>query len=165
MLKASGDIAVTFFTQLFNKIFSEGVYPEQWSRSVIVPLFEKGNKDIPNNYGGFYCRVWPSSATRLFYETDRQSGWMSIFILFYFFEAQAGFRKGSFTIDHIYTLSATTEKYLSRTGGKLYVAFIDLRKAFDSVDRASLFLTFVKAGLSGLFLECHQSSLFLCTCT
>ena len=67
-------------------------------------------------------------------------------------ETQAGFRKGYFTIDHIYTLSATTEKHLSRTGGKLYVAFIDLRKAFDSVDRASLFLTFVKAGLSGPFL-------------
>ena len=71
----------------------------------------------------------------------------------YFVEAQAGFRKGYFTIDHIYTLSATTEKYLSRTGGKLYVAFIDLRKAFYSVDRASLFLTFVKAGLSGPFLN------------
>ena len=68
-------------------------------------------------------------------------------------EAQAGFRKGYFTIDHIYTLSATTEKYLSRTGGKLYVAFIDLRKAFDLVDRASLFLTLVKAGLSGPFLN------------
>ena len=66
----------------------------------------------------------------------------------YFVEAQAGFRKGYFTIDHIYTLSATTEKYLSRTGGKLYAAFIDLRKAFDSVDRASLFLTLVKTGLS-----------------
>ena len=35
----------------------------------------------------------------------------------------------------------------------MYAAFIDLRKAFDSVDRASLFLTFVKAGLSGPFLN------------
>ena len=52
MLKASGNIAVTFFTQLFSKIFSEGVYPEQWSRSVIVPLFKKGDRDIPNNYRG-----------------------------------------------------------------------------------------------------------------
>ena len=34
-------------------------------------------------------------------------------------EAQAGFRKGHSTIDHI------TEKYLSRKGGKLYIAFID----------------------------------------
>ena len=52
ILKASGNIAITFFTQLFNKIFSEGVYPEQWSRSVIVTLFKKGDKDIPNNYRG-----------------------------------------------------------------------------------------------------------------
>ena len=35
----------------------------------------------------------------------------------------------------------------------MYVAFIDLRKAFDSVDRASSFLTLVKAGLSGPFLN------------
>ena len=68
-------------------------------------------------------------------------------------EAQAGFRKGYSTIDHIYTLSAIIEKYLSRKGGKLYVAFIDLRKSFDSVDCASLFLTLVKAGLSGPFLN------------
>ena len=52
MLKASGNIAVTFFIQLFNKMFSEAVYPEQWSRSVIVPLFKKGDEDIPNNYRG-----------------------------------------------------------------------------------------------------------------
>ena len=47
-------------------------------------------------------------------------------------EAQAGFRKGHSTIDHI------TEKYLSRKGGKVCV---------------SLFLTLVKAGLSGPFLN------------
>ena len=55
MLKALSNIAVTFFTQLFSKIFSEGVYPEQWSRSVIAPVFnkiKKGEKDIPNSYRG-----------------------------------------------------------------------------------------------------------------
>ena len=150
MLKASGNIAVTFFTQLFNKIFSEGVYPEQWSRSVIVPLFKRGDKDIPNNYRGIslqsvaskcYTTVLRNSLTR--WMDDHEN----------IVETQAGFRKGYFTIDHIYTLSATTEKHLSRTGGQLYVAFVDLRKAFDSVDRASLFLTFVKVGLSGPFLN------------
>ena len=68
MLKASGNIAVTFFTQLFNKIFSEGVYPEQWSRSVIVPLFKKGDRDIPNNFRGI--SLCQASATQLFYEID-----------------------------------------------------------------------------------------------
>ena len=150
MLKASGNIAVTFFTQLFNKIFSEGVYPEQWSRSVIVPLFKKGDRDIPNNYRGIsllsvaskcYTTVLRNRLTKWMDDHEKK------------FEAQAGFRKGYSTIDHIYTLSATTEKYLSRTGGKLYVAFIDLGKAFYSVDRASLFLTLAKAGLSGPFLN------------
>ena len=50
MLKASDNIAVTFFTKLFNKIFSEGRYPDQLTRSVIVPLFKKGDKDIQKNY-------------------------------------------------------------------------------------------------------------------
>ena len=35
----------------------------------------------------------------------------------------------------------------------MYVAFIDLQKAFDSVNRTSLFLSLVKAGLSGPFLN------------
>ena len=46
MLKALSNIAVTFFTQLFSKIFSEGVYPEQWSRSVIAPVFNKKERKI-----------------------------------------------------------------------------------------------------------------------
>ena len=48
-------------------------------------------------------------------------------------EPQAGFRSGYSATDHVYTLYAMTQKYLSRRGGKSYVAFIDLRKAFDSV--------------------------------
>ena len=35
----------------------------------------------------------------------------------------------------------------------MYVGFIDLQKAFDSVKRASMFLSLVKAGLSGPFLN------------
>ena len=32
-----------------------------------------------------------------------------------------------------FTVYAITQKCLSRPGGKLYVAFIDLRKAFDAI--------------------------------
>ena len=148
MLKASGNIAITFFTQLFNKIFSEGVYPEQWSRSVIVPLFKKGDEDIPNNYR----RILLQSVASKCYATvlrNRLTKWMDDHENNCW--SPSRIQKGIFY--HIPYISATTEKYLSRTGGKLYVAFIDLRKAFDSVDRASLFLTFVKAGLSGPFLN------------
>ena len=95
MLKASDNIAVTFFTQLFNKIFSEGVYLEQWSRSVIVPLFNRGDKDIPNNYRGILLQ----SVTSKCYTTvlrNRLTKWMDDHEKIV--ETEAGFRKVYFTI-------------------------------------------------------------------
>ena len=57
------------------------------------------------------------------------------------------------TADHIFILSAIVEKCLSKKGGKLYVAFVDLQKAFDSVHRVSPFESLIRAGLSGTFLN------------
>ena len=52
---------------------------------------------------------------------------------------QAGFRKGYSTVDHIFTLtSVITKKLNSKRGGKVYVAFVDYKKAFDTVNREAL---------------------------
>ena len=64
---------------------------------------------------------------------------------------------GNSAADHIFTLSAIVEKCLSKKGGKLYVAFVDLQKAFDSVHRVSLFESLVRAGLSGTFLNARKA--------
>ena len=47
-------------------------------------------------------------------------------------ECQAGFRKKYSTVDQIFNLYAI-KKCLRKKGQKLYVAFVDFRKAFDSV--------------------------------
>ena len=52
-------------------------------------------------------------------------------------EAQAGFRRNYSTIDHIFTLLALVQRQLLNHA-KLYVAFIDFKKAFDLVDRSCL---------------------------
>jgi hypothetical protein len=52
-------------------------------------------------------------------------------------EEQAGFRKRYGTTDHIFNLKCLIDLYLFRRK-KLYCAFIDYRKAFDSVDRILL---------------------------
>ena len=58
---------------------------------------------------------------------------------------QAGFRKGYSTIDHIFTLITMVKSKLdSRRGDKVYVAFIDEKKAFDTVDRDKLWETLEK---------------------
>ena len=45
----------------------------------------------------------------------------------------AGFDKGYSTTDHIFTLVTVVKKKLNcKRGGKVYVAFIDHKKAFDT---------------------------------
>lgn len=66
-------------------------------------------------------------------------------------EAQAGFCHGYSTSDHIFTLYAIVEKYLSKKGGKLFACFVDLRKAFDSVQHKPLFDVLKKHGVNGKF--------------
>ena len=51
-LKVAGETAVQLLTKLFNVLFDEGVYPEEWSKAIIVPIFKKGSENIIDNYRG-----------------------------------------------------------------------------------------------------------------
>ena len=46
-------------------------------------------------------------------------------------------------------MNALINNKLKKEGGKLYVAFIDLKKAFDTVDRGLLFEKINKLGIKG----------------
>ena len=61
-------------------------------------------------------------------------------------ESQAGSRKRYSTVDHLFTLVALIQKQLCNHR-KLYVAFIDFRKAFDSVVRTKLWNILRKCGV------------------
>lgn len=71
-------------------------------------------------------------------------------------EIQAGFRRDHSTIDHIFSLFSMIQRYLLRNK-KLYVAFIDFRKAFDSVSHIKLWPILQKTGISGKILSTIQS--------
>jgi hypothetical protein len=47
------DILVDHITDMFNKVFDAGHFPEIWSSCFIVPLHKKGNRNDPNNYRYF----------------------------------------------------------------------------------------------------------------
>ena len=53
-------------------------------------------------------------------------------------EGQFGFRKGRGAIDAIYVLNYIVNKDLSKKRGKLVACFIDVKAAFDKVDRKAL---------------------------
>lgn len=60
---------------------------------------------------------------------------------------QTGFRKGMGTMDNIYVLNYMVNRQLEKKGGKLVALFVDLKAAFDSVDREVLMEVMRERGL------------------
>lgn len=149
MLKLTGNVSIGFMTKLFNVIFDEGIYPDEWSKAIIVPIFKKGDKNETNNYRGVSLLSLVSKCYTAVLN-KRLVNWIDVNEKLT--EAQAGFRKGYSTFDHIFTLNAIVEKTFSKKGGKLYACFIDLKKAFDSVQRQLLFDLLQKNGIHGKFV-------------
>ena len=70
---------------------------------------------------------------------------------------QAGFRKSYSTVDHIYTLHSMISNCLyGRRRSKLYIAFVDYKKAFDSVNRVTLWKILKKLNIPTKILKMLQ---------
>ena len=109
-----------------------GVFQLMWCKSVIIPLFKKCEDNNPYNYRGIsllriVSKVFTAILNKRLYawaENEEKNS-----------KEQAGFRKRYSPIDHIFTLITMVKSKLdSRRGDKVYVAFIDYKKAFDTVD-------------------------------
>ncbi len=70
---------------------------------------------------------------------------------------QIGFLKVHRTSDHGFVLDTLVNKVVKQRGKSFFTAFIDLRKAYDSVDRNFLFRKLWALGLEGNFLESIRS--------
>ena len=80
-------------------------------------------------------------------------------------ENQAGFRKNYSTTDQIFNLYTVIQKCMSKNKQKIYVAFIDFRKAFDSVNHEILLTAVYSKGVKGKFfgaLKVMYESLVSC---
>lgn len=68
-------------------------------------------------------------------------------------ETQAGFRKKKETMNNIYVLQHVIKKELRRRGGKMFGFFMDLKAAFDRVDRKVLWEVMEKRGIRKGLIE------------
>ena len=67
-------------------------------------------------------------------------------------EMQGGFRKNRSTMDNLFTITTLMEK-AHKHNQTLFLAFIDLRKAFDRVPREQLWEVLAHLGFGGKFLR------------
>ena len=142
--------------KLFNVILKTGIIPSEWCISFISPIYKnKGPKNYPNNYRGISII---SCLGKLFSALINERLTKFADLNEIIGEEQAGFRAGYSTQDHIFTLHAIIETYLNqihKTNKKkrLYCAFIDYQKAFDLVDRSSLWTKLLACDIKGKIMK------------
>jgi len=136
------------YTTIFNLVLFKGLVPAEWSIGVIMPLYKgKGCRDNVDSYRGITLLSCLGKLFTLILN-ERLKKFTSALIT----EEQAGFRDGYSTVDHVFTLDFITRYYIDK-GKRLYVAFVDYRKAFDSIDRSRLWKKLIEAGITGPVLN------------
>ena len=98
----ASDILAGSITYIFNKILATGVFPEAWTRWLIIPIHKKGSTSDASNYRGITLL---SNFSKLFTSVlnNRISLWCENNSKIS--DAQFGFRKGRSTIDASFYLT------------------------------------------------------------
>ena len=136
---------------LFNKIWSEGAYPEQFTTTVLTPIYKrKGDVQAPGNYrgiavGGALAKCYASILLERLANAGEEFEWRHT--------AQAGFRRKYGTTHHLFVLRHLINKH-TRAGATtpLIVVQIDFEKAFDKVPRPLIWMRLEERGVTGEML-------------
>ena len=139
------DVMTPLLCRLFNEIYNSGFFPESWSKGCIVSIYKKGDKNDPNNYRGITIvsclgKLFTSVLNNRLLEWDKTHNIIT--------DAQFGFKSGSSTTDAIFVLQSLINRTLRRKK-RLYCCFVDYQKAFDFIDRTSLWTKLIKLGIHG----------------
>ena len=148
-LKNAPDFAFSVMASLFNKIKNTGKLPEGWNCGRITLVHKRGMRAKLGNYrpitvlvslSGFFSKLLNGRLIDVV-ETHNLLG-----------EAQNGFRKGRCGADNIFVLNTILLKAKSMKE-KVHLGFVDISKAYDSVNRDILWRKLEKIGINGAFLE------------
>src|SRR6267154_48759 len=127
MLKAAGESGVKWVTDICNEFVSSGEIPIDWKRSWMVNVYKgKGNALECSSYRGIKLLEHVLKVLERVIEA-RIRGMVKLE------EMQFGFSPGKGTTDAIFIVRQVQEKFLGKQ--QLWMAFVELEKAFDRVPR------------------------------
>ena len=146
---------ILFLHKLFNSWWLSDTFPQLAQVAKVKLLHKKNSKhEILNhrtiamscNVGKVYCRVVEKRLSR-YIEQHKILG-----------ELQNGFRKGRRAVDNLFVLSTLCQlSPLNAVGKAMYMAFIDIEKAYDRVNRQFLFQKLRAYGLPPKIVAVLQS--------
>lgn len=141
---------------IFNKCFSHSSIPSMWSMNFLISIFKKGDNYDPNNYRGIaigscLCKLFSLVLLERIEKKIASTQPIS--------PNQIGFKAGHRTADHIFVINTLVNKIVRVEKKRLFIAFIDFHKAYDSVNRNLLLIKLLRLGISGLFYRNIKASL------
>ena len=147
MLKKGGSNLVTLLHQLITAVWDSGHMPDQWREGIIAPIWKSGDKTDVRNYRGICLQ---SVAAKVYSNIlkNRLRGWAEGALL----EVQYGFRDNRGCPDAIFVLRRVIDQHLVRRR-PLHICFIDITKAYDSVNRETAWKALLHRGAPPKIVE------------
>ena len=156
IIKCGKEVFIGPLHTLFCKCWEEGNVPQDMRDAKITTLYKnKGDRSDCNNYRGIsLLSIVGKIFARVILSKLQFLGTMV------YPEAQCGFRPERSTVDMIFATRQIQEKCREQQM-PLYIAFIDLTKAFDLVSREGLFKVLKKIGcpekLLSIIISFHKN--------
>ena len=138
---------------LLNAFLDEGKVPCALNHALVTPVYKKGDRNDCSNYRPIavtepIMRLYTGILnTRLLEFTETTEARAS---------AQAGFRPQHSTLHPLFTLQHFIHKQF-HAKASLFCCFLDLKSAYDSVQRPLLWAVLAKLGVHGKMLSALQS--------
>lgn len=155
IIKKCVDQIADILTYIINLSFENGCFPESLKKSIVKPIYKKGDKSSMSNYR-------PITLIPIFAKIFEKAMHKRLLEFIYKFDIlkkeQYGFQKGKSTIPACFDLVSTIVDNVDEK--KLTTALlIDMTKAFDFVCHEILFKKLYNLGIRGLALQWIQSYL------
>lgn len=142
-------------THIINLSLTTGIFPDIFKVAKVIPLFKSGKKSDFSNYRpislvSVLAKVLEKCVKKqlqFFLENNKIIS-----------DCQYGFRKGKNSSDALFLVNKIIMNNINNNK-KSIIVFVDLAKAFDSIDRNLLFLKLGFIGVQGGALEWFKSYL------
>lgn len=139
-----------YLCTLFNKVLDTEIIPSAWCDTILTMIHKKGPVEDPANYRGIAllnCTEKIFSSILL----HRLSCWVEDLKIIP--ECQSGFRRNRGCLDNIFILSSVIQLHLRMRGRKIFAAFVDFKRAFDTINHNILWPKLYRLGISAKYLR------------